>query len=145
MDAVEYEISLREDSILDKHNLVKREEGTPRSCSDPLSFASFLAFALAVSNLMMGRKRKRRSLVKCEHKEWTHNTTQATSSVIAAIISSQNMLDKDCRTQVHCQAGRELSRHGKVGSLIAEGSHLLGSSVYNSIQVYTLTIYICMY
>ena len=140
MNAVEYEIHIKEKSILDTHNLVKREEGTPRSCSDPLSFASFLAFALAVSNLMMGRKRKRRSTDICQHKEWSQNSTQATSSVIAAILSTQNMLDKDCRTQAHCQAGRELSRLGKVGSLIAEGSQLLGNSVHNSIQVFTLTI-----
>ena len=35
----------------------EEEAGAARTCSDPLSFASFLAFALAVSNLVMNGER----------------------------------------------------------------------------------------
>ena len=35
----------------------EEEAGEARACSDPLSFASFLAFALAVSNLVMNGER----------------------------------------------------------------------------------------
>ena len=44
----------------ENHSEVARvEEGTPRSCSDPFSIFAFLAFALAVMDLMMEMMRKR--------------------------------------------------------------------------------------
>ena len=45
---------------LDPHSLDNLEEGTPRSgCSDPFSIFAFLAFALALMDLMMEMNRKR--------------------------------------------------------------------------------------
>ena len=124
------------------HNIVKREEGTPRSCSDPLSFASFLAFALAVSNLMMGKKRKKRSVV-CNNKSIEkQNLTLATSTVIHGIVASQHVIDEKCQTFTNCWIGEELSKLGKVGKLMAKATHLFGSSTYDDIQVkFYLTIF----
>ena len=118
------------------HNIVKREEGTPRSCSDPLSFASFLAFALAVSNLMMGKKRKKRSMVCNNNKSIEkQNLTLATSTVIHGIMTSQYVIDKNCSEFTNCWIGEELSKLGKVGKLMAKATHLFGSSIYDDIEV----------
>ena len=44
----------------DKNEASKMEEGTPRSgCTDPFSIFAFLAFALAVMDLLMEMQRKR--------------------------------------------------------------------------------------
>ena len=43
----------------DYSEVAQVEEGTPRSCSDPFSIFAFLAFALAVMDLMMEMMRKR--------------------------------------------------------------------------------------
>ena len=116
------------------HNIVKREEGTPRSCSDPLSFASFLAFALAVANLMMNKRQKRS--VACDYKSIEkQNLTLATSTVIYGIVSSQYVNDENCMEFTNCWIGEELSKLGKVGKLMAEATHLFGSSRYDEIQV----------
>ena len=133
MSATEYEISFNNEAFI--HHLEKREEGTPRSCSDPLSFASFLAFALAVSNLIMNNMKRRKRSVSCHHREWKQNSTLAASAVVTSLISSQNFDDEDCKEHIYCQTGRELSKLGLPGSFIADGTHLMGHKFYRSIQV----------
>jgi hypothetical protein len=47
-------------SYSDQNQTSKMEEGTPRSgCTDPFSIFAFLAFALAVMDLLMEMQRKR--------------------------------------------------------------------------------------
>ena len=133
MSSTEYEISFNNEAFI--HHLEKREEGTPRSCSDPLSFASFLAFALAVSNLIMNNMKRRKRSVSCQHREWKQNSTLAASAVVTSLISSQNFDDEDCKEHIYCQTGRELSKLGLPGSFIADGTHLMGHKFYRSIQV----------
>ena len=74
----------------EEHSLVKREEGTARSCSDPLSFASFLAFALAVANLMMGNGRRRRSSSEnsCIHRDLKEDLIMSTSTIVTGVVFS---------------------------------------------------------
>ena len=90
-----------------EHNLVKRDEGTGRSCSDPLSFASFLAFALAVANLMMGqgRRRKKRSCLAQDLKE---DLIMSTSTILTGVVFSYDQSRLHCRGRVLCDTGRQL-------------------------------------
>ena len=117
------------------HRLVKREEGTARSCSDPLSFASFLAFALAVANLMMGRRRRRRRSPTCLDRDLKEDLIMATSTVITGVVASYDESGGFCRSRTLCDTGARLRQLGGVGRLMAEGSELLDPGISQAIQV----------
>ena len=122
-----------------EHNVFKREAGTPRSCSDPLSFASFLAFALAVSNLMMnagGGRRKRRS-VMCEERsgEARDRVSETMSIILTGVIASQRVSDQKCQQYFFCKIGNHLSTFDKVGDIMSEATQLLGKDIYTNIKV----------
>ena len=117
------------------HRLVKREEGTARSCSDPLSFASFLAFALAVANLMMGRRRRRRRSPTCLDRDLKEDLIMATSTVITGVVASYDESGGFCRSRTLCDTGARLRQLGRVGRLMAEGSELLDPGISQAIQV----------
>ena len=116
--------------------LVKREEGTARSCSDPLSFASFLAFALAVANLMMGngRRRKKRSAT-CVDRDLKEDLIMATSTIITGVVFSYDESRDLCRSRTLCDTGKQLRQFGPVGKLMAEGTQLLETEISEGIKV----------
>ena len=139
-DSVQHILSY---AIQDKsrgHHIIKREEGTGRSCSDPLSFASFLAFALAVANLMMnggGGKRRKRESRSCVDESIYKNLTMATSIVMNQIMSEKEQTEKSCKQQNLCIVGEKLSTLGKTGLLIGRGTKLLGEETSQFIEVIT--------
>ena len=118
--------------------LVKREEGTARSCSDPLSFASFLAFALAVANLMMGngRRRKKRSPAACLERDLKDDLIMATSTILTGAVFSYDESGGFCRRRrTLCDTGNQLRQFGDVGRLMAEGTELLDKGISEGIKV----------
>ena len=118
--------------------LVKREEGTARSCSDPLSFASFLAFALAVANLMMGngRRRKKRSPAACLERDLKDDLIMATSTILTGAVFSYDESGGFCRRRrTLCDTGNQLRQFGEVGRLMAEGTELLDKGINEGIKV----------
>merc|ERR1712113_635453 len=119
------------------HHITKREEGTGRSCSDPLSFASFLAFALAVANLMMngGGKRRKRETASCFDESMYKNLTLSTSIVMNEIISEKEWADRSCWQLNLCKVGKKLSTLGKTGQLIGRGTRLLGEETSQFIEL----------
>ena len=119
-----------------RHSLVKRDEGTPRSCSDPLSFASFLAFALAVANLMMGMGRRRKRSASCGNMARKH-LSLAVADVYHVVMSSEELSSSECRQLAYCQLGRRLSTFGKTGQIVAEGTSLIDEGVSQYIKVNT--------
>ena len=76
----------------------QEEAGEARACSDPLSFASFLAFALAVSNLVMNNMRKRRKRsVKCRaERRLEERLEQAVATVFTGML--RTVLSRIIRT-----------------------------------------------
>lgn len=121
-----------------EHNLVKREEGTARSCSDPLSFASFLAFALAVANLMMGngRRRKRSSSENfCIDRDLKEDLIMSTSTIVTGVVFSFDQSRESCRERILCDTGRQLRHYGEVGQLMADATDLLSDEVHDTIKV----------
>ena len=76
----------------------QEEAGEARACSDPLSFASFLAFALAVSNLVMNNMRKRRKRsVKCgAERRLEERLEQAVATVFTGML--RTVLSRIIRT-----------------------------------------------
>ena len=124
------------------HRVVKREEGSARSCSDPLSFASFLAFALAVANLMMGngRRRKKRSPATCIDRDLKDDLIMATSTIITGVVFSYDESGGFCRSRTLCDTGKQLRQFGRVGRLMAEGTELLDRGVSQGIKVQVFII-----
>ena len=124
------------------HRVVKREEGSARSCSDPLSFASFLAFALAVANLMMGngRRRKKRSPATCLDRDLKDDLIMATSTIITGVVFSYDESGGFCRSRTLCDTGKQLRQFGRVGRLMAEGTELLDRGVSQGIKVQVFII-----
>ena len=123
-----------DDIPLSTHNLVKREEGTPRSCSDPLSFASFLAFALAVANLMMGQGKRRKRSVSCDNNA-KKQLTVAVAEVYQVVMASEDIRTRECKQLAYCHLGRRLSTYGKTGQIIGQGTSLIDEEVYQYIKV----------
>ena len=120
------------------HSVVRREEGTGRSCSDPLSFASFLAFALAVANLMMGngRRRKKRSPAACLERDLKDDLIMATSTILTGAVFSYDESGGFCRRRrTLCDTGNQLRQFGEVGRLMAEGTELLDKGISEGIKV----------
>ena len=124
------------------HRVVKREEGSARSCSDPLSFASFLAFALAVANLMMGngRRKKKRSPATCIDRDLKDDLIMATSTIITGVVFSYDESGGFCRSRTLCDTGKQLRQFGRVGRLMAEGTELLDRGVSQGIKVQVFII-----
>ena len=118
------------------HSFVKREDGTARSCSDPLSFASFLAFALAVANLMMGNggRRKKRS-PSCVDRDLKDDLIRSTATIVTGVVTSYDESGGFCRSRTLCDTGNRLRHFGRVGRLMAEGSELLDSEISEGIKV----------
>ena len=107
-----------------------------RSCSDPLSFASFLAFALAVANLMMGQggRRKKRAPT-CVDRDLKEDLIMATSTIITGVVFSYDESGGLCRGRTLCDTGKQLRQFGEVGRLMAEGAELLDAGISEGIKV----------
>ena len=121
------------------HTVVRREEGTGRSCSDPLSFASFLAFALAVANLMMGQGRRRKRSVpegSCIDRDLKEDLIMSTSTIVTGVVYSYDQSVGACRERILCHTGRQLRQYGEVGQLMAEATDLLDHDISDAIQVH---------
>ena len=80
--------------------------------------------------------RKKRSVVCSGKSIENQNLALATSTLIYGIASSQSLDDEKCLKLTNCWIGEELSKLGKVGKLMAEATHLFGSSRYDDIKVW---------
>lgn len=105
----------------------RREAGSPRSCSDPFAFASFLAFTLALANLVMNMNgRRRRRAAGCEeNRPSLAGLVDSTAELLAGLAGGPG---GQCgRAARVCRAGAQLhTRHGEMGRLVAElGGQLL--------------------
>ena len=114
----------------------QEEAGEARACSDPLSFASFLAFALAVSNLVMNNMRKRRKRsVKCgAEQRLEERLEQAVTTVFTGMLRSQRAGEEE-RVATLRDIGERLARLGRPGAIMINATKLFGEDVFTDVKV----------
>lgn len=111
----------------------EEEAGEARACSDPLSFASFLAFALAVSNLLMNQmpRRKKRS-ARCEAEQRLEERLgRAVTTIFTGMLRGQ----REVRRGAHRTIGEELARLGRPGAIMVNATKLFGEDVFMDVKV----------
>ena len=117
----------------------QEEAGEARACSDPLSFASFLAFALAVSNLVMNNMRRRRRSVKCAAEQrLEERLEQAVTTVFTGMLRSQRAGEEEERVASLRDIGERLARLGQPGAIMVNATKLFGEDVFADVKVPTL-------
>ena len=115
----------------------QEEAGEARACSDPLSFASFLAFALAVSNLVMNNmKRRRKRSVKCgAEQRLEERLEQAVTTVFTGMLRSQRAGEEEERVASLRDIGEKLARLGRPGAIMVNATKLFGEDVFTDVKV----------
>ena len=122
----------------------EEEAGEARACSDPLSFASFLAFALAVSNRLMNqmRRRKKRS-ARCEAEQRLEERLgRAVTTIFTGMLRGQRGEGEvrrgeegEVRRGAHRAIGEELARLGRPGAIMVNATKLFGEDVFMDVKV----------
>ena len=115
----------------------EEEAGEARACSDPLSFASFLAFALAVSNLLMNQmpRRKKRSARCGAEQRLEERLGEAVTTVFTGMLRAQRAGEEEGRRGAHTAIGEQLARLGRPGGIMVNATKLFGEDVFTDVKV----------